>query len=63
MTGILCEPRDAVSLAEAMERIARLSPDQRRELGRAARRKVEREFSKELVVDAYLEALAEVIRP
>ena len=63
VTGTLCEPRDAVSLAQAMGRIARLSPDQRRELGRAARRKVEREFSKELVVEAYLEALAQVSRP
>jgi glycosyltransferase involved in cell wall biosynthesis len=62
VTGALCEPRNATSLAAAIERIAKLSPRRLRELGRAARRKVEREFSEELVVDAYLEALAEVIR-
>jgi glycosyltransferase involved in cell wall biosynthesis len=43
-----------------MERIAGMRPEQLRELGRAARRKVEREFSEQIVVDAYLEALAEV---
>lgn len=61
VTGALCAPRDADSLAAAMERLARLAPDQLRELGRAARRKVEREFGEQIVVDAYLEALAEVV--
>lgn len=60
VTGALCRARDADSLADAMERIARLPPDHLRELGRAARRKVERDFGEQIVVDAYLEALAEV---
>ena len=60
VTGALCRPRDVDSLADAMERIARMPPDRLRELGRAARQKVEREFSEQIVVDAYLEALAEV---
>jgi hypothetical protein len=34
--------------------------DKLRELGRAARAKVDREFGEQIVVDAYLEALAEV---
>ncbi|MGN6059498.1 MAG: glycosyltransferase family 4 protein [Sphingomicrobium sp.] len=60
VTGALCRARDADSLADAMERIARLPPNRLRELGRAARRKVERDFGEQIVVDAYLEALAEV---
>jgi glycosyltransferase involved in cell wall biosynthesis len=60
VTGALCRPRDADSLAAAMERIARMPPEQLRQLGRAARQKVERDFSEQIVVDAYLEALAEV---
>jgi glycosyltransferase involved in cell wall biosynthesis len=60
VTGALCQPRDVASLADAMERIARSSPERLRELGRASRQKVEREFSEQIVVDAYLEALAEV---
>lgn len=60
VTGALCRPRDAASLAAAMERIAKLPPDGLRALGRAARIKVEREFGEQRVVDAYLAALAEV---
>jgi glycosyltransferase involved in cell wall biosynthesis len=60
VTGALCQPRDAGSLADAMERVARLPAERLRELGQAARRKVEREFGEQIVVDAYLEALAEV---
>jgi glycosyltransferase involved in cell wall biosynthesis len=62
VTGALCAPRDAASLASAMERLARLSPQARARLGRAARAKVEGEFGEQIVVDAYLEALAEVVR-
>ena len=61
VTGALCRVRDADSLAHAMERIACLPQERLTELGRAARRKVEREFGEQIVVDAYLEALAEVV--
>jgi glycosyltransferase involved in cell wall biosynthesis len=60
VTGALCRVRDAGSLAAAMERIGRSSPERLRELGRAARKKVELEFGEQTVVDAYLDALAEV---
>lgn len=56
-TGALCEPRDAASLAAAMERIANLPPQRLRELGRAARAKAEREYGEEYVVKAYLDVL------
>ena len=60
VTGALCRVRDAASLADAMERIARSTPKQLHALGRAARQKVELEFGEQIVVDAYLQALAEV---
>jgi glycosyltransferase involved in cell wall biosynthesis len=60
VTGALSRPRDPSSLAAAMERIGRMPSDKLRELGRAARAKVDREFGEQIVVDAYLEALAEV---
>ena len=62
VTGALCRARDAASLAAAMERIARLPRDRLRELGRAARAKVEAEYGEQIVVDAYLEALAEIVQ-
>ena len=60
VTGALCRPRDATSLAEAMERVARSSAERLEALGRAAREKVEREFGQDRVVDAYLRVLAEI---
>ena len=61
VTGALCKPRDALSLAAAMERIGGLLPDALRALGLAARDKIEREFSEQVVVDAYLRVLDEAI--
>jgi glycosyltransferase involved in cell wall biosynthesis len=56
--GFLCQPRSAASLAQALERMLRLSQAERDEMGRSARLKVEREFDQALVVKAYLEAVA-----
>lgn len=55
LTGFLCEPRDAESLAAAMERLATLSHDVRVRMGQQARAMVEREFDEKHVVAAYLE--------
>lgn len=63
VTGALSLPRNAVSLAEAMERIARRPTARLGELGMAARQRVEREFGEEVVVRAYLDVLDEIIRP
>ena len=60
ITGALCRPRDASSLADAMERIGRMPAEELREMGRAARAKVEREFGEDIVVDAYLTVLGEL---
>lgn len=60
VTGALCEARDAASLADAIERIAILPQQRLSELGRVARRKVEQAFGEQVVVDAYLDALAEL---
>jgi glycosyltransferase involved in cell wall biosynthesis len=59
LTGFLCRARDAHSLADAMERMGDLPTERLAEMGRAARAKVEREFSEEVVVRAYLDALAD----
>jgi len=60
VTGTLCAARDARSLAQAMERIARLPASGRRALGESARRRVQQRFSEEIVVDAYLRVLDEL---
>jgi len=58
VNGYLCTIRDPVSLASAMRRLAGLPPTDRIVMGEAARRKVQEQFSEELVIGAYLEVLA-----
>jgi glycosyltransferase involved in cell wall biosynthesis len=60
VNGYLCQARDASSLAGAMRRMAELPAAQGLAMGDAARRRVQREFSEELVVETYLKALAEI---
>jgi glycosyltransferase involved in cell wall biosynthesis len=61
-TGLLCRPRDANSLADAMRRLAGMSREQLGEMGRAGRLKAEREFSEDVVVRAYIAVLAAAVR-
>ena len=56
-TGYLCAPRDPVSLASAMRRLAELPAKERAAMGEAARRWIQERFSDTLVVRAYLDAL------
>lgn len=61
--GYLCRVQDAASLAEAMGRLAALSPEQRSAMGAASRRLVEQRFSETVVISAYLDALGDVGGP
>jgi len=56
-TGFLCAAQSAESLAEAMQAMLRLSPEERAGMGARARKKVEREFDQALVAQAYLQVL------
>ena len=60
VNGYLCEVANAVSLADAMRRMAELPAEGRQAMGEAARSRVQQEFSETRVVDAYLQALAEI---
>ena len=60
VTGFGCPARDAEALYEAMRRFARLSQDRRALMGLAARRRMERHFDRETVVNTYLEELARI---
>ena len=57
LTGYLCAPKSAESLADAMRNMLRLSSDQRHQMGREGRAKMERQFKEEFVHRAYVEAL------
>lgn len=57
MTGLLCHPRDAGSLADAMARIAAMPIIERRRMGDAGRAKVAREFAESTVIAQYFRVL------
>jgi len=53
VTGFLVPPRNPEALAEAMLRMMNLPEEKRREMGRAARKHVEENFSLDHVVDLW----------
>ena len=60
VSGFLCRPRDACHLAEKMQMMIELTHTERELMGLNGRSKVEREFDENIVVDRYLEVIAEV---
>ena len=61
--GVLCEPNDAKSLADALEELL-LNPDRARALGEAGRRAVAEKFSAEAMAQATMQVFeAVVVRP
>lgn len=59
-TGILVEPRDSRSLIDGVERFLALSYDQKKLMGYQGRRKVEKEFDRQIVIEEYLKAISDV---
>ena len=57
VTGILCDPRSAESLIAAIEKFLSLTYEEKKAMGMAARKKVEREFDRQIVVNKYLNEL------
>lgn len=54
ITGFKVESKNSEALIEKIEEFLNLSHEQKEELGIAGRKKVEREFDREIVVDAYM---------
>lgn len=57
VSGISFKPKDANDLVRAIEVFIRLSHEQRAEMGKAARKKVQDQFSREIVIGKYLNEL------
>jgi galacturonosyltransferase len=49
-TGLLCRVKDAEDLYQKMRQMANLSRSAREQMGLAARKKIEQEFEKKMVV-------------
>lgn len=61
VTGFGCEPGSAESLIAAMERFLALPREERAIMGQRAHDKVEREFNRENVVQAYVEEIQQTV--
>lgn len=59
-TGFLVKARDAESLIEGVERFLSLTYEDKQRMGRKARKKIEREFDRRIVVKAYLEEIESI---
>lgn len=59
-TGYIVKPQDASDLVRMIERFIALPYSQKRLMGENARRKVEEEFDRQIVVDAYLNEIGSI---
>lgn len=62
LNGYLCEVKNANDLAQKMIKMFRLDETVRTEMGKAGRKKVIDKFNKQIVIDAYLNAIQSIIQ-
>ncbi len=61
VNGFLVPVRDTESLIKTVERFIQLPYDKKMQMGLAGRRKVEREFDRQIVVDAYMNEINHIV--
>jgi glycosyltransferase involved in cell wall biosynthesis len=61
ITGFLCKVQDSKDLADKMEQMYLLSCEERKTMGKKARQKIIKEFDKQIVLNAYLKAIGEIL--
>ena len=61
ITGLLCNVKDDSDLAEKMEKMLRFTEEKRNDMGKKARQKIIKEYDKQIVIDAYLQAISKAI--
>lgn len=62
VNGFVCRQKDSADLIAQLEKFLALPWEKRREMGLAARRKMEREFDRQIVVDAYLQEITDAVK-
>jgi glycosyltransferase involved in cell wall biosynthesis len=60
INGLLCEVRSDADLANKMARMLSFSAEEREQMGRAGRTKMERQFDEQIVIDRYPSVLERV---
>lgn len=57
LTGLLCEKKNANDLAKKMMKMIKMTPEERKTMGKLGRVKMENEFDEKIVIDKYLEVI------
>ena len=60
-TGLLIKEQDSSDLIRAVRQFLTMPYEQRKQMGLAAREKMEREFDRKIVVDTYLTELDRIL--
>ena len=60
ITGYIVKARDSQDLIAKVECFINLPYDEKKKMGEAAREKVVREFNRDIVVEAYLDAIKSI---
>lgn len=63
VSGYLCKVKDPMDLADKLECMLSQSREQRAEMGRKGREKMQREFDEQIVIRRYLEVINEIVNP
>lgn len=61
VTGIGFVPRDKQAFYEAVKRFLNLSYEEKKKMGENARKKIEKEFDRKIVVESYIEEIEKII--
>lgn len=60
VTGFIFEPKNTQQLVDCVERFMKMSNEQRKVMGLAAREKVCKEFDRQIVIDAYMKEINQI---
>lgn len=60
-TGYLFEPKNIADLTEKVERFIKLSHQEKENMGKSAREKVEKEFDRRIIINAYMEEIEKIL--
>ena len=60
VSGFLIKERDSKDLVDKIKKFLSLSIEERAQMGLAGRKKMEREFDRQIVVDAYMKELSSI---
>lgn len=61
ISGFGFEPRSTESLIQAIEKFIKLPYEEKKAMGEAGRHKVEKEFDRQIVVDAYMQEIEKIL--